>query len=127
MKKTVLSLLFVATALGFTGCGGSSSDQGSESDQGSDVQSLEDAISNSPKCSDVWKVGETLDLSTYEGCLDGDTLIAAVTSGCYDTKNQYVGQSATYKDTLWVVQTGTDPKTGEGGTPGKVTDADPKC
>jgi hypothetical protein len=122
MKRTALTLLAALALLGLGGCGGSDSDSGSED------TSFEDALADLPQCSDVWKVGETLDLSTYEGCQDGpDSVVAAVTSGCYDADSKYVGQVATYEDRLWVVQTGTDPKTGKGGTAGEVTDVNPHC
>ncbi len=124
-QAAILVVALAAFVLG--GCGGDGDSDGSGDASNSSDQSLEDALSDLPQCSDVWKVGETLDLSTYEGCQDGDTVEAAITNGCYDADAKYVGQVATYEDRLWVLQTGTDPKTGEGGTPGTVTDVDPGC
>ena len=119
MKRSVLVLVALAAVV--SGCGG---DASKDNDA---AESVEDAIADTPQCSDIWEVGATLDLNTYEGCQDGDEFVAAVTRGCYDAESKYVGQVATFEDRLWVVQEGTDQSTGEGGTPGKVTDVDPKC
>lgn len=120
MKKHLLAPTLTALVL-LAGCGGS--DDGNDDATAGGGGSASDVRA----CSEVWKVGETLDLDTYEGCQDGNTIVAAVTRGCYDANNKYVGQVATFEDRLWVVQEGTDQKTGEGGTPGKVTDVDPGC
>ncbi|KQY62400.1 hypothetical protein [Nocardioides sp. Root140] len=114
MNKTVLPLVVLAL-LGLGACGDDSRGGG------------DDESSGTPACSDVWEVGETLDLNTYEGCEDGDSIVAVVTMGCYDADSKYVGQFTAYEDRLWVVQSGTDQKTGDGGTPGKITDVDPEC
>lgn len=112
--------VFVAlAAFSLAGCGGGSDDSkgaNKSNDSGSDT-----------KCADIWKVGKTLNLDDYEGCQDGDTYIVGVTSGCYDAESNYIGQTANFEKRLWVVQKGTSDQTGEGGTPGKVTDVDPKC
>ena len=118
MKKFVPVLVALA-AVSLGGCGGSDDAE----DPG---ESALDSTTDAPKCSEIWKVGETLDITPYDGCEDGDTYIVGTTSGCYDAESNYIGQVATYKD-LWVVQKGTDPKMGTGGTPGKVTDVDPEC
>lgn len=120
MIRKIVTVLALSVAL--VGCGGDGDGDGDDSDASGDGGGY-----GVPECSDVWKVGETIDLNTYEGCHDGGTIEIGITQGCYDAKNKYRGQFATYKDELWVVQTGTDPKTGQGGKPGKVTDVDPKC
>lgn len=116
MKK---SAICVAVLVALAGCGGDSDDDGQAA--------VDEMFGDVPECSEVWQVGETLDLATYEGCQEGDNISAAVTSGCYDDENNYLGQVASYEDRLWVLQTDTDPKTGEGGTPGEITDVDPTC
>ena len=115
MKKAVL-VMAMLLLVGLGGCGGSDKAAGKSNDSGSDT-----------KCADIWKVGKTLNIDGYAGCQDGDTYIVGVTSGCYDAESNYIGQSANFKKQLWVVQKGTSDQTGEGGTPGKVTDVDPKC
>ena len=115
MKKIALFTAIAALALGLTACGSDDPDEG------------DSAADSVPDCEDVWVVGEELDLSTYEGCTDGDTIVAAVTRGCHDENSEYVGQVATFEDRVWVLQEGTDPTTGEGGTPGEVTDVAPAC
>lgn len=106
MRLFLVAFVFVLAACG----GGGSSDPAEMTSQ----------------CSDVWKIGTTLDLDTYEGCEEDGTILIAVTMGCYDADQKYVGQFSSYQNRLWVVQTGTD-KNGRGGTPGKVTDVDPNC
>jgi hypothetical protein len=115
MKRTV-AVVVALVASGLGACGGAGKSDGG------------DAAANEQKCSETWKVGTTIDLNTYGGCLndDGDIEVA-ITQGCYDANSNYIGQFATFDDRLWVVQKGTDDKTGEGGTPGQVTDVDPKC
>lgn len=119
MKKSVRVLVALAV-VGLGACGGGS-------DKITDEEAADQLFGDSPKCSQVWKVGETLDLATYEGCETApDEILAAVSSGCYDADSNMIGMFATFEDRLWVVQEGTD-KDGKGGTPGKVTDVDPKC
>lgn len=72
------------------------------------------------------RAGRTL-CRSYEGCGNGATIVAAITRGCYDDNNEYVGQVASFEDRLWALQEGTDPTTGGGGTPGKVSDVAPAC
>jgi hypothetical protein len=115
MKTIALFTATAALALGLTACGSDDPDDG------------HNAADSVPDCSDVWVVGEEIDLSTYEGCTDGDKIVAAVTRGCHDENSEYVGQVATFEDRLWVLQEGTDPTTGEGGTPGEVTEVAPAC
>lgn len=111
-----LTVLWVAAV---AGCGGETPED--------DDNALGDPFTEMPPCSEVWQEGKTLDLDTYEGCRDDDHIELAVTSGCHDENGEYRGQVATYQDELWVLQTGTDPETGEGGTPGEVTRVPPEC
>lgn len=116
MKKVVAALAVPAAFLAFSACG--SDDSGVNADNPSSA--------DYPVCEDVWVVGETLDLSTYDGCtIEGDSVMAAITQGCYSADGEYLGQFSAYDDSLYVLQTGTDPKTGSGGTAGVVTDTNP--
>lgn len=111
----IRSSVIAACALAvLSGCGGGSGGGDSPSEAGGDL----------PKCSDVWQVGKKLDQTTYEGC---DTDPVYTSSGCYDADSNYRGQFMTYADRLWVIQTNTDSKTGDGGVAGTITDVDPNC
>lgn len=109
------------------GCGGEDESAGRERPD-SGLSSTDGADDGGlPDCSKIWKVGRTLDLDSYEGCDDGDTVIAYVGSGCYDAEGNYVGVFSAFEDRLWVVQVGASDQTAKGGTPGKVTDVRPEC
>lgn len=101
--STVLRKLPVAVAgtvacLALAGCGGGGN--GSEAP----------VASASPRCSDVWKAGETIS-EDYDGCLD-DTqhLVAAVKDNCKDGS-----ELTTYDDRYWAVLGGEVQDTGSAG------------
>lgn len=127
--KITLAVAAALAALVLTGCSDDSSDKdnGDKTSSSSNDETAAVGDDTVPACEDVWVDGQELDLSSYEGCLDGDTIIAATTSGCYDQKSlEYRGQFAEWNG-HYVIQTGTDPKTGQGGEAGTITAEDPAC
>ncbi|MCL3836891.1 hypothetical protein [Aeromicrobium duanguangcaii] len=124
--KKLVSILAVLTLILLGGCGsdGSAADDGIDSSLSSTDGADDGAL---PDCSKIWKVGRTLDLDSYEGCDNGDEVVPYIGSGCYPRDGNYIGVSANFEDRLWVVQEGASDQTAKGGTPGEVTDVDPKC
>lgn len=84
--RITLAATIAGAALALTACSGSDDSEDSE-----DFADWEDV----PACSDVWIVGETLP-DPYEGCMDGDSLVAAVFFTCDDPANNYTS----YEDAL---------------------------
>lgn len=94
MTMTATTLLLVGA---LAACG---SDDADEKGNDSSSSSQTDEGSGYPACDDVWVVGEPLP-EGYEGCDDGGTIIAAVSTDCQDGM-----QMISHDDTYWAVSGG---------------------
>lgn len=104
--------LWIAAALlptALMGC--SSDDEPATADDnvieidGEEAEELLEGIDEWPSCSNVWVAGQTLP-EGYEGCTDGEALVAHVYFECADGETL-----SSYEDRLWVL------------TPGEIADA----
>lgn len=81
MRTTLLGLAAVL-ALSLTACSSDDSDESADGDS-SAGSSAADLQSGVPDCADVWVDGGSLP-EDYEGCRDGDTIVASFTWDCED-------------------------------------------
>lgn len=58
--------------------------------------------SSAPDCADVWKEGKTLPKS-YDGCMDGDTLVAKISQTCPKDSKQPGVEYVSYNDEAWAI------------------------
>lgn len=98
MRRLVLAL--AVPALLMAGCS-SDDDGGTPAGERSDSSaSSTDAAATYPACDDVWQAGQTLP-DGYEGCQEGDSVVAAV---YYECKTG--GQYTSYDDALFALEGG---------------------
>jgi hypothetical protein len=103
--RTRATAVIIATLLATGAC---SSSKDSDTGNNGSAPAESSAAAEFPACADVWVVGQALP-EDYEGCVDGDALVANAAFECSDSDEQL----ASYEDRLWVLTPGTIADAGD--------------
>lgn len=95
MKRT-LAVLAAVPLLLLSGCGAGGSDDAGAGGSSDGTASGGDSSTDTPKCTDIWKVGTTLP-ADFTGCMeDSTTLLDSSYTPCKDGKTKmFIDQSPT--------------------------------